>query len=321
MKDISINIRTTNKAFGGGNQWAKLIKKYLKYLKFNVSHKIDKKVDMIIMVDPRGIRPFTYDIDDIIKFKKYNSNLLVIHRINECDKRKNTNDIDSILKFANKYADYTVFVSKWLRDYHAQKWFDVSCPHAIINNAADSTIFNPYEKSIKINPNNKIKLITHHWSDNWNKGYKLYQQIDNLIYNGDINNIEFHVIGRWPKEIKWKSAICKEPLEGKAIAKYLKSCDLYITGSLYDPCGMHQVEAAQCGLPIIYTKQGGGNAEMASRYGVPIENGVVEALDYAVNNYTLLIKNLFNNMPSSYKMLNSYISIIDKLLRLNLLGH
>ena len=56
----------------------------------------------------------------------------VLHRINECDLRKGTNEIDALLADANRVADHTVFISAWLRDYHAERWFDLARPHSVI---------------------------------------------------------------------------------------------------------------------------------------------------------------------------------------------
>ena len=42
---------------------------------------------------------------------------VVVHRINECDERKNTDYVNKSLIKANKVADHTVFVSSWLKKF------------------------------------------------------------------------------------------------------------------------------------------------------------------------------------------------------------
>ena len=54
------------------------------------------------------------DIDKYLKFK--NKNAIIVHRINECDERKGTNYVNKNLIDANKFADYTIFISSWLRE-------------------------------------------------------------------------------------------------------------------------------------------------------------------------------------------------------------
>jgi glycosyltransferase involved in cell wall biosynthesis len=317
-RTIAMNIEITKGPFGGGNQWARMMARFLKCNKYKVTNKLKGKIDLIIMVDPRETKPFTFGIDDIVKYKTANNNVVILHRINECDKRKNTRYMDKMLKEANRYADFTVFVSNWLFAYHAKRWFDKKLAYKVINNAADNQIFNPFGREWG-NRKKQLKLVTHHWSDNWNKGFRLYQEVDNLIEKKIIKNVELHIVGRWPNAIVWKTAHCVKPIAGIKLANYLKMCDLYITGSLYDPCGMHQVEAAQCGLPIIYTEDGGGNVEMASRYGVPLGDDIPKAINMAIENYAELCLNLIRNMPSSVSMLNAYALIIEKLLTIKLL--
>ena len=60
-------------------------------------------------------------------------------------------------------------------------------------------------------------------------------------------------------------AICQEILNfitrhlitsGQNLANELKKSNLYLTGSLNEPRN-HHIEAAQCGLPILYIDSGG----------------------------------------------------------------
>ena len=69
----------------------------------------------------------------------------------------------------------------------------------------DKNIFYP-DNELKYN-GGKFKIVTHHWSNNWMKGFKVYQSVDDMIYNNEIKDFELMVIGRWPEEIKWKSII------------------------------------------------------------------------------------------------------------------
>ena len=44
-----------------------------------------------------------------------NPNVVVIQRINECDERKDTNNINNFIFDSSHYVDHVVFVSKWLK--------------------------------------------------------------------------------------------------------------------------------------------------------------------------------------------------------------
>ena len=51
--------------------------------------------------------------------------------------------MDLLLQEANRAADHTVFVSEWLRDYHASRWFDATKQHSVILNGADPSGLSP----------------------------------------------------------------------------------------------------------------------------------------------------------------------------------
>ena len=88
-----------------------------------------------------------------------------------------------LLAEANRAADHTVFVSDWLRDYHASRWFDLMRPHSVILNGADPSIFHPIGAATW-KPGTPLRLVTHHWSDNMSKGFELYARIDEVIASG-----------------------------------------------------------------------------------------------------------------------------------------
>ncbi|MEI9897645.1 MAG: hypothetical protein WDN28_28245 [Chthoniobacter sp.] len=69
---------------------------------------------------------------------------------------------------------------------------------------------------------------------------------------------ELWIIGRWPANLCWKSARTFPPLAGRALAERLRECHLYLTATRWEPCGMHHVEGAQCGLPLLYHEDGAG---------------------------------------------------------------
>ena len=65
-------------------------------------------------------------------------------------------------------------------------------------------------------------------------------------------------------------------MSGKELAKEIKKNHLYITGSLNEPSGNHHIEAAQCGLPILY-KKSGGIPEYCNGYGLEYDSENLES--------------------------------------------
>ena len=57
----------------------------------------------------------TFNHLDIIYYQKFvNPNSISIQRINECDERKNTKNVNKQIIKSNSEMDYTIFVSSWL---------------------------------------------------------------------------------------------------------------------------------------------------------------------------------------------------------------
>lgn len=179
---ISIGTNIQDGPWGGGNLFALNLKNYLIEKGHEVTFKLeDNDIDIILLTEPRRTSPssaFTnYDVIDYITYK--NNDALVIHRINECDEHKNTNFINKYISYANKSADATVFVSTWIKNLYSEFEEIQNKPNKVILAGANEEIFNA--KNFKAwNKSEKLKFVTHHWSNNWNKGFDVYKKFDQL---------------------------------------------------------------------------------------------------------------------------------------------
>jgi glycosyltransferase involved in cell wall biosynthesis len=255
----------------------------------------------------------TFGPDEIREYKLGHAAMVCLHRVNECDARKGTSFMDDLLAGANTVADFTVFVSAWLRDYHAARWFDARRPHAVIQNGADPAAFHPLggEGFTGATP---FRLVTHHWSDNWMKGFDVYQAVDELIASGRLPDTELWVVGRWPREIRWKVAHTIGPAHGVELGSLLRRCHAYLTASRFDPGPMHPIEGVQCGLPLIYHQDGGGIVELGLRYGVGFRDDVRAAIVEARERYAELRGRVLADVPPGDRMCVDYGRIILRLL-------
>ena len=69
--------------------------------------------------------------------------------------------------------------------------------------------------------------MTHHHSDNYLKGFHIYNEIDKLLeYN---KSFEFTFIGNYNKKYKPKNILLKEPCNGINLGNLLRENDLYLT--------------------------------------------------------------------------------------------
>ena len=155
---VAIGYEIQKGPWGGGNAFAKSLSDYLKFRNIKVVSDLnDKDIDIILLTDPRGFSPqVTIDAGKIIRYLLFKNNKsIIVHRINECDERKGTTNMNSLLKRANFVADHTIFIATWLRnlDIHYNKKGS-----NIILNGGDNKIFNSKNGSVW-NQKEPIKLV------------------------------------------------------------------------------------------------------------------------------------------------------------------
>jgi glycosyltransferase involved in cell wall biosynthesis len=299
--------------WGGGNQWLLQIARYLGYCGYEVRFDLTGEVDCIFIQHNGLTGKMTFGFEEIEAYRRAHPRVRVVHRINDNDIRKGTTEMDAFMARYNTLADFTVFISEWLRDHHAAKWFDRARPHACILNGADSSIFHPVGGATW-QPGQPFRLVTHHWADNRMKGFDEYDALDKLIESGALPGIELWIIGRWPSDIVWKRARTFPPCAGPALADLLRQCHGYITASRWEPGGMHYIEGLQCGLPIAFHEDGGGIPELAIRYGVPFRENLADAAKSLVANYPQHRAKLLNAPPSGEGMCLAYRDIVQRVL-------
>lgn len=316
---ISIGTNIKDGPWGGGNLFAINLRNYLLKEKHQVVMSLlDDDIDVILLTEPRKTSEssaFTHI--DVERYKKFvNPQVVVVHRINECDERKNTDFVNEYLVEANKVSSYTIFVSTWLRSLFLQLGLSEEDSEVILA-GANKKIFNP-ESYKPWNKKEKLKIVTHHWGANWNKGFKEYTQLDKLLEDESIKEkFEFTYIGNIPKEIKLINSTVIPPISGEQLSKEIKKNHIYLTASLNEPSGNHHIEAAQCGLPLLYINSG-GIPEYCEGFGVQFDSwNFIDKLYELRENYDLYVNKLKYYPHSSDKMSEEYLSRFKKLVKEN----
>lgn len=310
---VAISMRPVSGPWGGSSVFVHQLDACLQRRGCRVQYHLTPAVDVIVMIDPReDLESKAFGPAAIRDFKRLHPHVQVLHRINECDQRKNTAFMDNLLKEVNPNADHTVFISAWLRDYFVSRWFDPARPHSVIYNGADPAIFHPVGQT-PFTPGEPFRISTHHWSDNPMKGFPVYEQVDRLIAGGALPGTELWVIGRWPSSIHWRSARTFPPAAGHRLADLLRQTHAHITASLWEPCGMHHVEAAQCGLPVLYHEDGGGIVEAGNKYGIGFRDSPATAIHALRQNYVAFHQRVLQNAPDGDTMAMAYASLIQQL--------
>ncbi|HEU4678707.1 MAG TPA: hypothetical protein VFS35_04245, partial [Terrimicrobiaceae bacterium] len=133
---VAFNMIPRRGPYGGGNQWLNQLSTSLRRCGYAVQYHLDQKVDCVAGTHAGLSGALAFSYEDVLRAKARNPRLVCIQRINDNDVRKGTTAMDNVLAEANRAADHTVFVSEWLRDYHASRWFDSAKPHSVILNGA-----------------------------------------------------------------------------------------------------------------------------------------------------------------------------------------
>ena len=312
---ISFGTTIVEGPFGGGNLFLYNLIQYLKAKNYEIVHNLeDNDIDLIILTNPlMSSLTSTFDHNDILYYQKFiNPNSISLQRINECDERKNTNHVNKTIVQSNKHIDITIFVSNWLKNLYLNLGIKDSNTF-VIRGGPNTQVFNNENKT-KWNNNEKLKIVTHHWSSNWMKGFDSYVELDNLLSKNHWNDkVEFTYIGNLPKNFNFKNTIYKKPMNDKNLAAELKKNHIYITGSLNEPSGNHHMEAALCGLPILYINSG-GIPEFCKDYGVSFENNNLEkSLIKIIKNYEKLFQNLTLYPYSFQNAAKEFDKIVDSI--------
>ncbi len=308
-----MNLRPVYASWGGGNQWLTQTVRYLRATGYSVRFDLRAEVDAVLLTHFGLTGKTSFSLPELRAYLAARPHVRVVHRVNDNDVRKGTGEMDRRLAEYDALAHHTVFISRWLRDHHAARWFDAGRPHSVVINGAEAATFHPIG-STPWQPGEPLRLVTHHWSDNWLKGFKVYAEVDRMIADGELPGVELWVIGRWPAEIRWRAARTFPPANGEALAGLLRQCHAYLTASLWEPGGMHFIEGAQCGLPVLFHEDGGGICEVAERFGICFRDDVGGAIGALRERYPELRRAVLADAPSGDEMGLRYRKIVQGVL-------
>jgi glycosyltransferase involved in cell wall biosynthesis len=309
---VAFNMRWRRGPYGGGNQWLGQVAPYFARCGYTTTTRLRPDADCVLGTHAGLGGGLEFSYDDVLRAKASNPRLRCIQRINDNDVRKGTGAMDAHLADCNRAADHTVFVSEWLRDYHAERWFDRARPHSVIHNGADPAVFYPFGARVWT-PGDPLRIVTHHWSDNPAKGFAVYEAIDAAIADGRLPGVELWIVGRWPEGTRWRAARTFPACSGHKLARLLRECHVAVSASRHEPGAMHPVEAMQCGLPLLYTADTGGTVELGKKFGILLGDDFSAAIDALRARYAELRNSVLCAAPSGDQMCASYRRIVQQL--------
>ncbi|MFX0132328.1 MAG: glycosyltransferase [Candidatus Hodarchaeota archaeon] len=304
---IYFNEKPKGSAWGGGNHVLLSLVQFLKKKGYQIVFKLEKELDLIFIQANSKVR-YKERIKPLFKYKKKHPNVKILHRINVSDISKNTSDMNDLVLNTNSLADDTIFISRWLADYYIENGFDRS--YHVIYNGCNRNYFYPLKEKILEDP---IRLVTHHWSDNWMKGFDIYTKLDELIEKRD--DMTFTYIGRYNKNYNPKNTKLIPPLYGKELGDELRKYDIYLTAARWEACGMHHIEGACCGLPVLYHSEGGGVNESCQNYGIEYNNveNLIECIYKLKESYQEFREKITYDFLSSERCNEEYYKVIQEM--------
>ena len=313
---IAIGYKVIEGPWGGGNRFVGALSNAFMAEGHRVVFDLDDAdIDVILIIDPRTRTPnIPFGAGDILRYLTFrNPRAVVIHRINECDERKNTRTVNFRLRLANYAADHTVFVGSWLKDLCVWRK-DSGRSSSVILNGADPDVFNA-KGARAWNGTESLKLVTHHWGGNWMKGFDIYQKLDRMM--GDpawAGKISFTYIGNLPRGFAFENARLLPPMDAEHLADELRSHHVYVTGSINEPGGNHQNEGALCGLPLLY-RNSGCMPEYCDGYGLMFDNpdNFEPALSRMMSEYQIWYESVRAYPRTTARTVQAYIELVQTL--------
>lgn len=313
---IAINAKRIETPYGGGNQFANNLEDYLRARGHEVFRILAPNLDLILIVSSKSnIQTTSFPPAEAEEYAVLHPNTVIVQRINSCDEARGADlGINKATLEVNRFVDYTVFVSRFIRDMFIDNGFDSCKPHEVILTGVDTRIFNTEGRSIW-SPGAKMRIVTHHWSSNFMKGFDFYERLDLHLERKPFRDLfDFCYIGNLPKGFSFKNAEVHKAQNIQELAVKLRENHVCVTGARGEAGGNHYIEAMLCGLPVLYLESG-SSGEYCAPYGgvafnqIDFENQLIFMRD----NYCERSKMVLECPYKLEWMADQYLRLFDRL--------
>ena len=298
---IFVDRKPVTGPWGGGNKTVMELCDQFKEAGHEVVHRLNHDdIDILFCFDPRdnehgeGYRDY---------FNYRNTFLVpIIQRVGDCGTHGKPKLTD-LVKGTVAASDFIIFPSEW-----AKKLIGFEGNNCAVIRNAPLSEFHKLKKD-HTKANDKIRLVTHHWSPNPKKGYSLYKKLDDYIKNRE--DISFTYIGRWPIEPLVNSEYFPPTGDNDFISEKISECDIYLTASEEEAGANHVLEGMACGLPVAYHTNGGSIPEYCGDNGVGFEDfdQMLNAIQTIKQDYAFYKSNVLKYNESIETVVNKYVEI------------
>ena len=261
--------------WGGGNKTVSALSQKLREEGHEVFFDLNRPdFDIIFCIDPRPDNTGVW-YQHFINYKnQYDAK--IIQRVGDLGTHGKP-ELFNLVQQCLNHSDHFIFPSNWAKEKSGITTDNFS---VIPNRPKD--IFHNYKKDKQLKPE-KIKIVTHHWSNNVKKGFDTYKFIDENLSD----KYDFTYIGRVPEGFIFDNSTYISPIEDEKICEILSSQDVYLTASKEEAGANHVLEAMACGLPVIYHESGGSINEYVGNRGFSFSSNdnLVNAIEEISNNF------------------------------------
>ena len=241
--------------WGGGNKTLSALVERLTQMGHLVTCVPRNDIDVVFCVDPRASQDgVTYE--DLRRYTR-SRGIPLIQRVGDVGTHGKP-DLTELVAWTAQLSDRVIFTSEWAREHvkYAGKY-------SVIPNGAVPDFYATRGRARRQHADIP-KIVTHHWSNNPLKGIDTYERLARLIQQGELN-FEFTYIGRSSSDLSFCTV---SPLAGQDLAEEVSKGDIYLSASLWEAGANHIVEAMACGLPVVYSTQGGSIPEYCGGRGL-----------------------------------------------------
>lgn len=302
LERIYFNKKPVSGPWGGGN---KTLTSLIAAFKGQIVFDLQDDVDVIFCMDPRPNEDGLW-YQDFLNHKSKNGSK-IIQRVGDVGTHGKP-ELTDLVKQSIQYSDVCVFPSQWALDYvSASPENSIVIPNAPLSDFYECRRTSPA-------PTGRVRVVTHHWSDNIKKGFDTYSSFGKWCGDQDYGlSYGFTYIGRYSDKYSRDGIKYIEPKDTENLKSILPMHDIYLTASEEEAGANHVLEAIACGLPVVYKKGGGSINEYCHGYGVEYESisDLPDALEECVKNYSQYKSMVGKYNRTNNDLVDEYLEIIQ----------
>lgn len=243
---------------GGAHTFIHNFRRYVEAQQIPFTDRLSDPYDILL------VNSWMMDYERVRAEKKSKPAIRVVHRIDGSAVDYGRRD-DADLRQArvNLLADLTIFQSHYSRLSTTKKFRVIAHDGPIIHNPVDTELFAPHGERHPLPETGRPRVVNVCWSTNRMKGTWQIPEFARKYHD-----VDFVLCGRYDFTCDAENVFILGHLKADALARVLRSCDVFMNLSENDPCPNVVLEALASGLPVLY-KDSGGVPELVGPAGQP----------------------------------------------------